>query len=757
MIKIIRAYTTDIIALAIVFILIIIHNGEYIWGNRLYGPFTDTVNMLAPLFSYISAVWIDGEIPLWNESILGGMEMYNAPMVSIIYPFYFWGLLDYGIEVETMNTIVRVKVFHLFIHALGVFILGKTLKLNSINSFLMALLYMSSAYILLSIKWVNWFASSAWMPWFLVALYYLVNHKKTLPSILYFSLALVGMTASPTSMFSPIYIGLLVIGLAMIFKENKFEIIKRCLILVVVAIGLTGVSLIPILLESDNFLRFVGHGNPALVGAQKVPLSSYIPQLSISHLSDFFYNPSLSRYKKISHPYVGPIAFLFGILGIVFLIKRNNLKQNWFKYALLLIAILSFLAAHGTEFGFIKVIYKMPLLDKMRHPANHIYWFMIVIIFFSCYALQELDKITIKKSLINTNTVSYAIGIIVLIGVYISAYYDFKNQHLFIAIAAVTVVILFILKIYKYKKIPSFTIGATLLALVLFFNIPLKRTNPRQYAYNKKVHIESMNVLKKLNTKVNDKDEYRVTYHTKSYTDGKWSMNASYFGFRSFQGKVVPLPADQFRESFKNDQFKNYRLMNGAKWSIRSKEKKRKNSILILSSKNYEVFENDFAYPRLYMADKIEKFEGTFRNFLEETNKLDITKRHVFLGKTDFDKVLEIIPSTIPITKAQLSSLSRTHNTFFYNIDTPEQTLFVWNEFYNDNNWKIYINGKRANIFRANFNQIGFIVPEGKHIIKIEYSHTIFWIFLQLRRITILILLVVFFFNCWTITKHYYE
>jgi len=701
--------------------------------------------MLSPMFSYISNTWQTGEVPLWNQSILGGMEMYNAPMVSITYPFYFWGWLDYGTGLQTMKVIVWIKIFHLCIHALGVYVLGRLLGLRAINSTLMTMLYLSTAYLALCIKWVNWFTAFSWMPLFMVALYLLVEHRKALPGLALFSLVIVGISASPTAFFTPVYIGLLIVGASMIYKENRLEILKRCFALGVIGLCLAAVSLIPIIMESDNFLRFVGHGNPPLVGSEKVPLSSFVPELSLRYIDEFFYTPFTNRYKGVSHPYIGPIALFFGFIGIALLIAKNSNRKKWFHYTLIVIALLSFFAAHGSTFGFTKILYNFPLLDKMRHPVNHIYWFALVFVFFSSYGVQVLDEYFEEFKTNRKHLLLMLISSLAWLGAFIIAYLNFQTYGTCIIIAFGISLVLFFLQFKFDDKQPFFfTLSMLLLAAILFFQPLRKEATLAQYPYHKENNLNSMDVFEQLSSKIKNYQDYRVVYDTKDLPDPHWSMNGSYFGFRSFQAKLVPLPADQFTEYAKNDKYKNYRLINGARWFVEDTPDSLTRPYIV-SNDSYTVFENEAAYPRLYSARAIEKFNGKLKKYLLKTKKMDISKNRVLIRPKDFVKIKKRLPKKLPI-QVNLQPISNTHNEFHYQSDAKKVSLLVWNEFYNDDNWKIYIDGERTETYEVNFNQIGFVVPSGKHDIKIQYSHKIFEYLYLLRKITMWGLFGIFVF-----------
>lgn len=79
--------------------------------GALYDPFQDTVWIYGPLFSRASEIALTGNFPYWIDTVLGGFPLYQTSHFSATYPFYFFGLLNYGTALQAMYTLSYVTCF----------------------------------------------------------------------------------------------------------------------------------------------------------------------------------------------------------------------------------------------------------------------------------------------------------------------------------------------------------------------------------------------------------------------------------------------------------------------------------------------------------------------------------------------------------------------------------------------------------------------------------------------------------------------
>ena len=89
----------------------------------LYAPFRDNVWLYGSLFSRASEIALTGQFPYWLDTLLGGFPLYQTPHFSATYPFYFFGLLNYGKGMEVLYTLTYVACVQTFILYLNLYIM----------------------------------------------------------------------------------------------------------------------------------------------------------------------------------------------------------------------------------------------------------------------------------------------------------------------------------------------------------------------------------------------------------------------------------------------------------------------------------------------------------------------------------------------------------------------------------------------------------------------------------------------------------
>src|SRR5256885_9728320 len=111
-----------IFLLLLVLLFILRYLPPFLRGD-LFGPFRDNIWLFSPLFSRIGLITSHGSYPYWLDTILTGLPIFDTPHFSTTYPFYFFGLLNYGIELDTVAALTRLTLFHLLILCLNSYIM----------------------------------------------------------------------------------------------------------------------------------------------------------------------------------------------------------------------------------------------------------------------------------------------------------------------------------------------------------------------------------------------------------------------------------------------------------------------------------------------------------------------------------------------------------------------------------------------------------------------------------------------------------
>src|SRR5712691_5575159 len=97
--------------------------GPALGRGELFDPFRDNVWLYGCTFSSASAIALTGQFPYWLDTLLGGFPLYQTPHFSATYPFYFFGLLNYGKGLEVLYTLTYVTCVQTFILYLNLYVM----------------------------------------------------------------------------------------------------------------------------------------------------------------------------------------------------------------------------------------------------------------------------------------------------------------------------------------------------------------------------------------------------------------------------------------------------------------------------------------------------------------------------------------------------------------------------------------------------------------------------------------------------------
>ena len=272
--------------------------------------------------------------------------------------------------------------------------------------------------------------------------------------------------------------------------------------------------------------------------------------------------------------------------------------------------------------------------------------------------------------------------------------------------------------------------------------------------YFKEENLEAHKLLSSIEN-IDEKDKYRLAFHTEELKDGYWAMNALYYNFRTFQSQFVPQIYKQWTQFRHADKFENYRTLTGARWHIYSKDKKPENKRFVpLNYENdiYKIYENPDAWPQAFIADAIAPFDKDFRKFLRHTSNINVKKKTAFLSPDNHKKIKSFIGDNNQNSKNSISLKRINHNKLQYDVTVNENELFVINEYFNKY-WEIKIDDKIVEPIQVNFNQIGLELTEGKHTIIASYRPKIFIFLKYLQNLTFIGFLGLFGFQCYNETK----
>ena len=140
-------------------------------GKTVCG-FRDSAYLYYPLFKWIDAQWMAGEIPLWNPYCNYGMPVVGDGSSSVFYPgklIFFFRFLSYPSRYGIY------LAMHIPIAAAGTYWLAKTLRANKAGATLAACGYAFGGSVLFQVTNVIFLVSAAWLPFAVCAVWKMVK------------------------------------------------------------------------------------------------------------------------------------------------------------------------------------------------------------------------------------------------------------------------------------------------------------------------------------------------------------------------------------------------------------------------------------------------------------------------------------------------------------------------------------------------------------------------------------------------------
>jgi len=669
-------------------------------------------------------VFKQGDYPYWIKSMLGGVQFYDNAQFSIDYPLYFLRYLNYGAGVESLRTITLISLLHVLILSVNTYILARVVKPNFIGSFICAIIMLCCVNTTLYAKWIVIISAYAWFPLFLAGLIRLINNPDKFSGPLLILISLLGFTANPAQpIIHALFVTLIVVSYSLIFHSNKKKLVLSSAKIGILGLGLTGFVLIPVLLNMEEMIRWVGKGLN-VVGNQKIPREAFTEGLTTTDIHKVIFDTNLDPVGSI---YLGPLGVALLLCGIIYFIKRFNCKS--YHVPFLIILLFGLFSSFGDSLGFNDLNYHIPFINKIREPERHAILFVSSAIIFINIGFAHLNKFRNK----------YTLALILLYTVvFILLLLDRDDSQVNLTLAIYAALFIIVGIILSKSPIKKYTSSILIFTLLLMYTQTTKKaitTEQNRWDYYNINNLSSMDILSKLSLSI-DKFNSRITYHDKNLDDGKWSMNSLYYGLRSFQSQHVPIPFEQFKDMNNKDHLWNYRRLLGSKYHIYNKQAAVTQSSLKhhLSNELYSVYIDNLGYDKYYFPSRIVKTQENINNINSILPKHP--KNTLFL---DVQNSAQYIISAGKL-KNTIELIEESHNLIKLHVFAEEPTLLLLNEYYNKN-WKGVLDNLEQPLIKANINQIAIEVPQGIHVIEFKYQPKFVNTLWLIKWLTILIII----------------
>jgi hypothetical protein len=175
-----------VLALIITFLL---RYAPFLASRLLFGPFIDNVHIYGPIFSEVSRLASSGAVPYYLPDIGTGFPVFESPHFSILYPLYFFGLINYGGPLASLYTLTNLTLLHIFIFYVNLYVLLRCATITPWASYIGASVGMLAWNTEVYASWITITASYAWVPLVLAGGVLLLRFPGKACGILVFSTA----------------------------------------------------------------------------------------------------------------------------------------------------------------------------------------------------------------------------------------------------------------------------------------------------------------------------------------------------------------------------------------------------------------------------------------------------------------------------------------------------------------------------------------------------------------------------------------
>lgn len=736
-----------ILALVITFLL---RYAAFLAARLLFGPFMDNVYLYGPIFSEASRLALSSSVPYYLPSIGTGFPVFESPHFSIVYPLYFFGLLNYGGPLASLYTLTNLTLLHLFIFYVNLYVLLRCATVPPWAAYVGASVGMLAWNTQLYASWISWTASYAWLPLVLAGGVLLLRFPGKKSGILVFSVAAgLLVLASPSQSVVHATVSalmLLTVGAVWLCFERRFADLRRVAFSLVVcggiAFGLAGAAAIPMYIATGQMIRHIG--GTAVIGHTHIPWEKFnLYQLTLDQVTGILIRPTWIHI--IGSPYVGPLGVI-GVLLAAIYFRQLDPFPRMLALAFGVISLYGLLSGFGTNLGLAYINFRLPFIDKIREAGRHLVLFVIGVSFLSglgyslfARSFQRYKQIHRVGLLILPTILALIFAGVILLELLQPPPASVPRGFWIMWLAPILFAVGYLSRLSHYNNLVFAAVIVSVAAVV----VPIRAFSVSQSTFEKPMNLLSHTVLQRM-APVIDAANYRVDFRDKAFSNRLWAMNASYYGIKSFYNQLTPQPYDQFQFGNFSD-IPHLREMMGARYVLcgPADSPTDAGAKQILETEGYRLYENPGPMGRLTLVHRVAGPINNQDEFLQVIGRGFNYLSEAYVTPGDFKKVDAFLRDSQPLPSDQ-ERISRSvdrPNRIYSTVESNSASLLVLNEWFTPA-WKVRVNGKKQPALRINQWQTGVLLPAGKSRVEFEYRPILFRVLVVLHRITMVLLLV---------------
>jgi hypothetical protein len=280
-------------------------------------------------------------------------------------------------------------------------------------------------------------------------------------------------------------------------------------------------------------------------------------------------------------------------------------------------------------------------------------------------------------------------------------------------------------QLFQLSHVP---VRIVLAAIVIYpavrYPVPILKIHEGDY-YTE-ANISSHRVLQAL-AKIEDIRKYRTIIRDTQLNPQFWSMNASYYGLRTFDAFMNPLPFGEIREMFEAPRFAQWAPLLGGKYyaACGDSPAPAENYVFDRKVEGCRLYSAVDALPRYFFMTEIGQSYGNGDEFLDRLRHGDADIRKLSINSKDTPAMAQWLNETTAPLDSEVLAEDGSANTLRLDLRTSRKSVLVLNEFYR-RDWHFTLNGRSQKTFQVNSNQIGVLLPQGRNSIRFQYRPTLF-------------------------------
>jgi hypothetical protein len=707
--------------------------GKFLDGQHSVATFLDNTHFILPLFVHISKSFDSGQFPYWINSIVGGIPLYNNPQFSLLYPFYFLGWNLYTNPLDTLLHVHYLTLFHVAVLWGSTYVMMRILHLRVISSVLGATLFAFSANTYQYLFWINIISPYSWLPLALGSVFLILEDEYPKAGLLlgWISIYLL-VSASPAQPLIHFVFcaGFFAASHVVIHRADKAKLIAPLRNLVLLAVGgilLSSAILIPTVLFSRRDMERWTDAGP-IIGDQKVPFAGFLTgQARPVELAKVLFPLDLSFVT--GDPYLGILPIFLASFSLF------SRKRSWVVVPLFLLGVYALLSLTGTHLGLAYINYRLPLWNKIREPGRHLYVFALAFCTLAAFGFEHLLQPGRLRNVRKHALVFASFSLLLLVSYWIRQRYQsqISDFTMLSSFALFVVVVCASRFLVRFNHLAHAVAAAIVIYPALYYPATILKIQEGDYFNEDNLH--SHRVLQQL-AAIEDIGKYRLIVSDKQFSTQYWSMNAAYYGLRTFEAFMNPLPFGQAREMLAAPTLPRYAQLLGGKYYLAcgSETPAPANYSFDRNIEGCNLYSSADAQPYYFLSTEIGLAYKNVQEFFDSVGRSDSDLNKLSISTKNADEMVNWLGRTSTPLRWEALREERSRNVFDVVLRTNRRAVLVLNE-YLRNEWQVTLDGKTQAPLKVNLNQVGLLLPEGTHEVRFEYRPRLFIWLVYLQRV----------------------